>query len=97
MELMELVKKLDECRKELEKIGAYGGFLFDDRYNEESSVAVMNEDFPKGFDVKYDTSVYPDKVVKEAVVGNVHFYSLISNEEAYNEGVMLYETWGALI
>ena len=97
MELMELVKKLDECRKELEKIGAYGGFLFDGRYNEESSVAVQNEDFPKGFDVHYDTSVYHDKVVKEAVVGNVHFYSLINNDVAYNEGVLASDIWGALI
>lgn len=97
MELMELVKKLDECRKEVEKIGGYGGFLFDLKYHNEASIAVRNEDFPKGFDVHYDTSVYPDKVVKEAVVGNVHFYSLISNDEAYDEGINVFDTWGALI
>lgn len=97
MELMELVKKLDECRKEAEKIGGYSGFLFDCKYHGEASIAVRNEDFPKGFDVHYDTSVYHDKVVKEAKVGNVHFYSLISNDEAYDEGINVFDTWGALI
>ena len=95
MELMELVKKLDECRKEVEKIGGYGCDLFDGTKAHNRAmitVHMRNEDLPDG-EVEYNTKAYNDYVVKNVFVGGVCFFSLLTMDEARNEGVF----WGALV
>ena len=93
MELTELAKKLWECREELQKHGAYGGFLFDDSHGGKMCVHMNKENLPKGQAV-YNTSTYEDLVVKNVVIGNVAFFTLLDLEEAYAEGVTDY--WGVL-
>ena len=94
MEITELVAKLEECHEELTKMGAYGGFLFEDgRHGGVMSVHLKNEDLPKGKAV-YDTSTYTDMVVKNVVIGKIAFFALIPLDEAYKEGVTDY--WGVL-
>ena len=94
MELTELMKKLEECQFELEKLGAFGIDMFDNnkRHGARICVHMRNKDLPKGETI-YDTSVYNDKVVKNVIVGNVSFFALLDMDEAKNEGVF----WGALV
>ena len=95
MELTELTAKLTECQKELENMGAFGGFLFDKHklHGAGLNVQMRNNNLPKGQAV-YDTETYPDLVVKNVVVGGVAFFALLDLEEAYKEGVTDY--WGVL-
>ena len=93
MELTELVAKLEECHEELENMGAFGGFLFDKQHGAKMCVQMRNKNLPKGQAV-YNTTTYPDMVVKNVVIGGVAFFALLDLEEAYKEGVMDY--WGVL-
>ena len=94
MELKELVSKLEECHEALEKMGCYGGFLFDGgRHGGKMCVHTDNEHLPNG-KTFYDTSVYADAVVKNVVVGNIAFFAILPLEEAYKEGVQ--DFWGVL-
>lgn len=95
MELAELTAKLTECQKELEKMGAFGGWLIDRHklHGTNMCVQMRNHNLPKGQAV-YDTTSYPDMVVKNVVVGGVAFFALLDLEEAYKEGIADY--WGVL-
>ena len=84
MTLTELVANLGECHKELEKMGAFGGFLFD--YRGKLSVQMRNEDLPQGV-AKYELPKQIDGIIKTVVIGDVAFFSLLTDEEALKEGV----------
>ena len=95
MELTEIMKRLEECQFELEKLGAFGIDMFDNqkRHGARICVHMRNKDLPKGGKVVYDTSAYNDAVVKNVIIGDVAFFTLLDMDEAKNEGVF----WGALI
>ena len=96
MELAELVNRLEECKNELEKIGAYSCYFFDGtsaHNGAEITIQMSNKDLPDG-NVFYKTEVYSDYVVKNVAVGNVVFFALLTNNEAYDEGVN--GCWGIL-
>lgn len=95
MELVELTKKLEECREELKEMGAYGCYLFDggsSHNKKQITIQMGKEDLPDG-EVEYNTKAYNDYVVKNVFVGDVCFFSLLTMDEARNEGVF----WGALV
>ena len=95
MEFTELMKRLEECQFELEKLGAFGIDMFDNqkRHGARICVHMRNKDLPKCGKVVYDTSTYNDAVIKNVIVGDVAFFTLLDMDEAKNEGVF----WGALI
>ena len=93
--IIDLVSKLNECREELKKMGAYGCDLFDGSSNhghKQISIHMRKEDLPDG-KVEYNTKIYNDYVIKNVFVGNVCFFALLSIDDANKEGVF----WGPLI
>lgn len=93
--VVELAKKLEECKKELMNMGAYGCSLFDSgclHDGKRISVQMSNENLPDS-NAKYNTISYSDKVVKNIIVGDVCFFTLLTADEAFKEGVY----WGPLI
>lgn len=93
--VLDVVKKLEECQNELKEMGAYGCYLFDSGSSHKHrhiTIQMSNENLPDG-EVDYNTKAYKDYVVKNVFVGDVCFFSLLTMDEAYNEGVF----WGALV
>ena len=95
MEAKELAAKLVECQDALKSAGAFGAYFFEHSKSHGKDIAVQtsNENMPNGQAV-YDTTTFADYVVKNVIVGGVAFFTLLTLEEAYKEGVTDY--WGVL-
>ena len=88
MTIEELAKKITECCVELERIGAVGGFVMDNRTTDNSkviSVQFSAEDLPKSENAYYTKFGSNANVLKHVTIGKADFYAVVSKEDMEKE------------